>query len=902
MAILARGGDGDLAVRAGLARKAVAAEGRDMVVAAMRLLHANTEQGLTEVRALGVTRQGDPGKHAESIHPAPDEAGFAWAAKYALDIERRSSGVYVTLNPVQHRVSGGGFASDRHVIQRRWLCVDIDPTRPAGVSATDAEKAAALALAKTVRDHLRAQAWPEPILADSGNGHHLLYRIDLPNDDAATDLVRRCLIALAERFDRPEATIDLAMYNASRITKLYGTLARKGEPTEDRPHRRSALVEVPKHVEVVPIDWLQALAGPGPVPASPRTAPMRVVTPDDEPDVDGPDVEGLDKQAVKPRPPERRPGRRGIIARGHDEPDLVAAHAATALQLERDLVARSVPGDRNRQLFKSAAALHQLVAAGSLDGGLVDQQLGDAARSVGLDELEIATTLRSARRAGQGQPRDLSEVGKGRDGASHRSTVKDPATGVEETIDDPWRLARVYLRERWVGPDGLLTLRYWAEEWHAWREGAWRPLSDREVNAGLAATAKAAFDADGLKRGKPPRGVGSRLVGNMALLLRAQTLLPLHLVPQQPAWLPDAPGPTPDPVECLPTRSGIVHLPTLMAHGPLHAGAVLPPTPRLFTPNALSYAFDPNPPAPTAWLDFLRSVWGDDVESIECLQEMFGYLLTPDTSQQKIFLLVGPRRSGKGTIVRVLRDLVGAANVAAPTLATLAGPFGLQSLIGSSVCVCTESRLTGRADSQAIVERLLSVSGEDPQCVDRKHLTAWHGTLRARFVLLGNEVPRLGDYSSAMSGRLIVLKLTRSFFGQEDLALGQKLHDELPAILLWSLVGWARLRDRGRFHQPASAGDVLQEFEQLSNPIGAFLADRCDIGPEHRVLIPDLYAAWKTWCEASGRDHPGDVQGFGRNLRTSLPELTTHVVGAGKRFVRYYVGVRLRSVDDWTLE
>src|SRR5205823_5393204 len=117
----------------------------------------------------------------------------------------------------------------------------------------------------------------------------------------------------------------------------------------------------------------------------------------------------------------------------------------------------------------------------------------------------------------------------------------------------------------------------------------------------------------------------------------------------------------------------------------------------------------------------LSSVWPDDPEAIGTLQEWFGYLLTPDTRQQKILFMVGPRRGGKGTVARVLRELVGADNLAGPTLGSLATNFGLSSLLGKSVAVISDARMSGRTDSAAVTERLLSISGEDTLTIDRKH-------------------------------------------------------------------------------------------------------------------------------------------------------------------------------------
>lgn len=832
---------------------------------------------MAELRAVGMTRHGTDAVHTESCRYAADEPGLARMARDALAITPRAEAVYFTLNPL--KPNGGHSAKDEDVWSRRWFLVDVDSRRPdADSCATDAEREASKAVALAIRNHLRAEGWPDPVFADSGNGWHLLYPIDLPADDTFTKqpdgavakvdgpasvLLRRCLRALGERFDTPGAKVDRVVYNASRICRLYGTLNRKGEDTPERPHRASALLETPTPLQPVMAELLEHLAAEAPAEETPKAKPM----------------------------PKAK--RKGLIARDRG-PCPVDAYCQTALDAEIAALEGAPHGDRNNQLFRSAAALHQIVATGELDGHRVDAALADAARRIGLGEAEASKTIASARKAGASTPRDLADVGKRAERNGHAATATAPGPdGLDEATDDPHRLARLYLETTHTHPDGP-TLRYWYEEWHQWsaERGAWSTVSDKEVHAGLVTAIKAEFDRIARGASRPPKPIGTRLVGNVAQALRSLVLLPVARVPDRPAWT-DGDGPS--PLECLSTRSGIVHLPAAFRGD---VGALRPLSPRFFSANSLTYPYEPDPPWPRTWLDFLGTIWPDDPESIECLQEWFGYLLTADTRQQKILLIIGPLRSGKGTITRTLRALVGEANVAAPTLSKLAsGEFGMQSLIGKTVCVCPESRLTGRADSQAIVERLLSISGEDPQCIGRKHLEDWHGTLRARFVLLGNELPRLGDYSGALPGRLIVLKLDQSFHGKEDLTLGERILAELPSILLWSIRGWHRLQERGRFAQPKAGQALLNEFEQLSNPIGAFVAERCLVGQHEDVAVQDLYKAWKQWCEENGRDHPGDVQGFARNLRTVLPRIeTTQGTGNGRH--RRFLGLRIKPSDD----
>ena len=154
-------------------------------------------------------------------------------------------------------------------------------------------------------------------------------------------------------------------------------------------------------------------------------------------------------------------------------------------------------------------------------------------------------------------------------------------------------------------------------------------------------------------------------------------------------------------------------------------------------------------------------------EAIDTLQEFFGYCLTADTRQQKAFALIGPKRSGKGTIARVLANL-GAHNCVAPTLAGLDTTFGLEPLIGKRVAIISDARLSGRADQHAITERLLSITGEDAITIGRKYKSAWTGQLQTRFLIISNELFRLADASGALASRFILLMLTESFYGRED--------------------------------------------------------------------------------------------------------------------------------------
>jgi putative DNA primase/helicase len=295
-------------------------------------------------------------------------------------------------------------------------------------------------------------------------------------------------------------------------------------------------------------------------------------------------------------------------------------------------------------------------------------------------------------------------------------------------------------------------------------------------------------------------------------------------------------------------------------------------------------------------LELLGSIWPDDTESIDTLQEFFGYSLTQDTRQQKILLILGPKRSGKGTIARLLNKVVGQHNVCGPTLSSLENDFGLAPLIGKTLAIISDARLGSKANQHAIAERLLAISGEDMLSIPRKYLVDYTAKLSVRFLIMANMMPRLADTSGALASRFIVLKMTRSFYGEEDLELDTKLAADLPGTLNWAIEGWLRLKERGYFAQPASAEEEIVELEDLGSPVSAFLREKCIIQPHAEVECEELYLAWCNWCGTQGRDYPGTLQTFGRDIRAAVPGVKTKQPRPQKGKVqrkRRYVGIGL---------
>jgi hypothetical protein len=222
---------------------------------------------VAELRILNTPRDGTVSGYFDALQPFV-QAAELWSGK--------APAVYATLNPCNAALLARAAnrlkprvkttTSDTDILQRYWLPLDFDPERPADISSTDAEHTAALQRAEACAAWLRSRGWPAPVSADSGNGGHNLYRIDLPNDEASRALLQRCLEALALYFSDSAVALDLKVFNAARIWKVYGTLACKGDHVPERPHRLARLLDVPTSLEVVTRAQLEALAALIPEP------------------------------------------------------------------------------------------------------------------------------------------------------------------------------------------------------------------------------------------------------------------------------------------------------------------------------------------------------------------------------------------------------------------------------------------------------------------------------------------------------------------------------------------------------------------------------------------------------------------------------------------------------------
>lgn len=451
-----------------------------------------------------------------------------------------------------------------------------------------------------------------------------------------------------------------------------------------------------------------------------------------------------------------------------------------------------------------------------------------------------------------------------------------PKASVIVDTKAPYEVARRFLLDRY-NFERLPTLRLHRGEWRRWTGTHYTVMEEdalrAEVYDFLAKVNYEKFDPE-------PKHVNAVLDG-----LRAWAFLSEEV--EAGSWLGDSEAPWGNE-EILVCKNGVLRL---------SDGRLWPHDPRLFAINVIETEYRPEARAPR-WEQFLNELWDNDAETKETMQEFFGLALTDETRFQKGFILVGPSRSGKGTLARVLMHLLGPKNFCGPSLGHLSQPFGMQGLIGKKIAVVPDARLDQRANRSVITEKLLSIIGEDVQEINRKNKPFWSGILRCRVLILSNELPDFKDDTGVIATRFIILLTTVSFLGREDNELEGKLRAELSGVLNWALVGWRRLVERGKFLPPGTSAELNDELAAVASSVKAFVGERCELGPEYTVKVDALYDAYRSWGEGGrwGDRLPKNL--FSVKLRAAFPGQIggSRPRGDDPKRKRLLTGIRLRKV------
>lgn len=429
---------------------------------------------------------------------------------------------------------------------------------------------------------------------------------------------------------------------------------------------------------------------------------------------------------------------------------------------------------------------------------------------------------------------------------------------------------------------------YWLGRWHVYQDGHWIRADDDQVRGLFISALKGAVylkPVKDTKSGKttmeevPWPGNGGA-IKNMCDRLQERHSLPADT--RTPTWLDGRGGAT----YLIPMQNGLLDPRTRELH---------PRSDKFFSLQYLDVKWKPDTPRPQRWLQFLDEIFGaDDRKSKRLLQEWMGYLLTGDARRHKGMLILGPKRSGKGTIIAVSQALTGglAAGVMELSTRSFRNDFGLEGLESSPLITMSDLHASGR-DSVDAAQVLLGVIGGDTVSVNRKGRAIVTVRPRARVMVAANHTPSFYDDADVVQSRFLILRTVHSFYQREDHDLLGELLAELDGIAAWALDGYERLQRRGNFTVPANDEQDRAAFSERSAPLTAFIRDVCESTDDRARWTPstEAWAAYRLWMRVN--DEP-TVHSFKNGMSDlGFPQIRLRSADGARKIV--YRGIALRE-------
>lgn len=768
-------------------------------------------------------------------------------------------GCYFSLNPIKPGLFKACTNND--ILYRRWMLVDLDARRPKEHSAdstTDAEKAASRALADSILDFADTLGWPEPVVVDSGNNWHLLYRIDLPADDESKFLIKKCLSVLASKFDNEHACIDKKVYDARRICKVPGTMTRKGIASAERPWRMSRLAYVPGSVAVLTReaieDFLSGEDGGAKGAGTAGDAP-RLALPVGPPPVPVGATAGGDDAWTVPVDDVSRTRHLAWARRVLDEE---RRHVSTTTE------------NRNEALYDAAWRVASVLWIGAFTEAEARYYLEDDARAIGLgsdgDAGEIRRAIDNGFAYGVAHPRRPLEVPATRPAAVAGGAGGGGGDDAAATLALDDRLSRRPLTDMGNGERlaarHIKDIRYvhkW-KSWLVWDGRRWKPDDDGEIvrrakHATRRILAEAAV-AEGEDRKKALaswafRSESKDRLGAMMALAASEPGIPIdHDSLDADPWL----------FNC---QNGTIDLRT----GELRAHARGDLMSRI-----CPYPYDTKADCPN-WLQTLRKVFRrEDPADTEALvgywQRLCGYAATGLVTDHVMPVAYGTGSNGKTTVLGTLISVFGpeyamkASSNMFMSRTNEAHPTEMADLYRRRLVVAMETE-EGRRLNETRVKEL---TGGDSIRARKMYEDNWEFTPTHTLIMATNHRPRIRGTDRGIWRRLKLIPFTVHIDDASAIKdMPARLLAEAPGILAWCVRGAIEWRERG-LDAPPEVASVTSQYREEQDTLGSFLESACEAGYGLRVKSDVLYKAYKKWCE-EGNEFVMSVRAFGTAIQ-----------------------------------
>jgi P4 family phage/plasmid primase-like protien len=802
-------------------------------------------------------------------------------ANDAHELSVRAPGVYFNLNTVATSAMmakpellnycrfapSGTTVKDNQIERRDLLLVDVDAIRPADASSTEDELAAAVARAEEIEAALSARGWPKPLRVMSGNGCHLYYRVELPADDGG--LVHLCLEAAAAEWGTPAVKVDTTVGNASRISRVPGTWARKGDDTAERPHRRSEVLSAPDVLAPVAGDLLRNLADKAPRPSATTTVSVpalpRATAPVDWPRL----LKIASARLASCAPSVQKQNGSGALVHAlcglnrlglsaEDSRGLILSQfnprCSTPWSDQEIEHAVSRVYDPSGKYAPEHGVERAAVLAEGGSGWEMTETIGG--RSVGSTPAPAPAAAAAA--VPEPEPRGAGAAGTPRDGGRRGPDQGQELLSLPLTdVGNARRLALMY-------GDRLRYCATW-KKWLHWDGLRWRldvtgavVRAEEDVAAELYRLAvEAMMQPDA--RGSAERR--AELLAAQRWAIRSESASRINaaveLARAEPRFVieADALDTHLDLLNCL---NGTVDLTT---------GQLRPHDPANYITQLAPVVYDPQARC-AEWLKFLRSVFNGSEEMVSFVRRWLGYCLTGHIREQALPVLWGAGANGKSTLATVFLELLGtdyAMQAAAELLMMSRGerhPTELADLFGRRLVIASETAEGGRLNEA----RLKSLTGGETVRARRMREDNWEFSPRCKIMLLTNHKPAVRESGEGVWRRLRLVPFTRRFWSADEPGapkeippellkvkdLPDRLRAEHAGILAWAVRGAVEWHQEG-LPLPRVIRAATQEYREAEDLVAQWLDDCCVRIEEYRSQATQIYTHFRQWCEGNGR-------------------------------------------------
>jgi len=378
-----------------------------------------------------------------------------------------------------------------------------------------------------------------------------------------------------------------------------------------------------------------------------------------------------------------------------------------------------------------------------------------------------------------------------------------------------------YIIKAWKG-----TIAYFYGEWQRYEGGVWRPKDRIYVRERITAQMRTMRSKEVKVNAKEVAGVETILKGYC--FVEDEKINP--------------------PLDALNMRNGILMLdekkPVLKPH-----------TNTLYFTWQLDFDFDPKPPRPDVFIDYLKTSlvneqgeW--DGEMMTLVQEMLGYLLIADRRKKMSFWLHGVSNSGKSQLVGLIREMLKPLHCTIDMNQLGENKFLLEGIVGKRVITFTEAN-SGSVLNDALFKSL--VGGEDEIFIDRKNKTAISVKPQTALIWAMNDTPRVIDRSEAVYNRIRFILFPRAVPEKQRIEnLLERMLMEKSGILWWMLEGLRQLRERGYFYLPERSKTALEHYRLYNDEERQFMQDALVASTEGKIPAGQLHAAYRAWRKDNG--------------------------------------------------